>query len=116
MVRSSIVECSFLIPVYRDANLSDGRLHLYEAWEWLDDKLFEVFGGRTLAPGLHGFLPRPGYRREGERQVVQVHRRGTPKQPQTATNAVVGGMRSLCSEEYLPEHRRPGRIHRGERK
>jgi hypothetical protein len=47
MVRSSMVECSFLMPVHRDANLSDGRQHSYEVWEWLDDKLFEVFGGRT---------------------------------------------------------------------
>lgn len=60
MVRRSVVECSFLIPVHRDANLSDGWLHSSEAWEWLDDRLFELFGGRTLAPGLHqGFYQDP---------------------------------------------------------
>ncbi len=60
MVRSSMVECSFLMPIHRDANLSDGRQHSYEAWEWLDDMLFEVFGGRTLAPGVHeGFYQDP---------------------------------------------------------
>ena len=53
MVRSSVVECSFLVPVKRDALLSDGCLHSSEAWVWLDDRLFELFGGRTLAPGLH---------------------------------------------------------------
>jgi len=60
MVRTSVVESSFLIPVHRDANLSDGWLHSSEAWEWLDDRLFELFGGRTLAPGLHqGFYRDP---------------------------------------------------------
>lgn len=60
MVRSSMVECSFLVPVKRDANLSDGWLHSSEAWAWLDDQLFELFGGRTLAPGLHeGFYQDP---------------------------------------------------------
>lgn len=60
MVRSSVIECSFLIPVHRDANFPNGPQHSYEAWEWLDDKLFELFGGRRLAPGLHeGFYQDP---------------------------------------------------------
>lgn len=60
MVRSPVVECSFLIPVYRDAILSDDQRHSSEVWEWLDDKLFELFGGRTLTPGLHeGFYQDP---------------------------------------------------------
>lgn len=60
MVRSSVVECSFLVPVKRDAILSDGCLHSSEAWVWLDDRLFALFGGRTLAPGLHeGFYQDP---------------------------------------------------------
>lgn len=43
MVRSSVVQ-----------------RHSSEVWEWLDDMLFELFGGRTLAPGLHeGFYQDP---------------------------------------------------------
>ncbi len=60
MVRSSVVECSFLIPVHRDAILSDDQRHSSEVWEWLDDKLFELFGGCMKVPGLHeGFYQDP---------------------------------------------------------
>ncbi|HEY2412919.1 MAG TPA: hypothetical protein VGI40_11785 [Pirellulaceae bacterium] len=56
----SFVECSFLIPVCRDANLSDGSPHLRAAWQWLDSELFDRFGGRTKAPGeYHGFYRDP---------------------------------------------------------
>jgi hypothetical protein len=41
-------ECSFLIPIRRDKNLSDGELHSQEVWDWLDDELFARFGGRTI--------------------------------------------------------------------
>ncbi len=46
-------ECAFLIPLRRDANLSDGELHSTEAWEWLDDELFVKFDGVTMAPGIY---------------------------------------------------------------
>lgn len=56
----NFVECSFLIPLRRDAVLSDGELHPVEAWEWLRDELFSQFGGQTLAPGLYqGFYTDP---------------------------------------------------------
>lgn len=56
----SFLECSFLIPLRRDAVLSDGELHPVEAWEWLRDELFSQFGGQTLAPGLYqGFYTDP---------------------------------------------------------
>jgi len=55
------VECSFFIPIRRDANLSDGDLHSAEVWEWLDDELYAHFEGRTIAPGLYeGFYQDPG--------------------------------------------------------
>jgi hypothetical protein len=47
------VECSFLIPIRRDANLSDGDLHSVGDWNWLEDQLFEQFEGQTLAPGFY---------------------------------------------------------------
>lgn len=57
---SSLLECSFFIPLRRDANLSDGALHPTEAWEWLDNELFVRYGGGTMAPGeYHGFYQDP---------------------------------------------------------
>src|SRR4051794_23292372 len=47
MPRSPWVECSFLIPLKRDQNLSDGQLHDQEAWGWLEFELFQRFGGWT---------------------------------------------------------------------
>ncbi len=53
-------ECSFFVPIRRDANLSDGELHSTDVWEWLDDELFDRFSGRTIAPGLYeGFYRDP---------------------------------------------------------
>jgi len=57
---SEFIECSFLIPLRRDAALSDGELHPVETWEWLRDELYSQFGGQTLAPGLYqGFYQDP---------------------------------------------------------
>ena len=55
-----LLECSFLIPVCRDANLSDGGEHEKWLWTWLDGELFLRFGGGTQAPGLYrGFYVDP---------------------------------------------------------
>ena len=54
------VECSFLIPTVRDANLADGEPHSIETWDWLTDELWERFGGATMAPGFYeGFYRDP---------------------------------------------------------
>jgi hypothetical protein len=45
------VECSFLIPLTRDAVGSDGRPHPPLVWEWLDHQLFSKCSGLTMAPG-----------------------------------------------------------------
>jgi hypothetical protein len=45
------IECSFFVPIRRDANLSDGMPHSRKLWKWLDVELFKRFGGRTVAPG-----------------------------------------------------------------
>jgi hypothetical protein len=50
---TTIIECSFLIPLRRDANLSDGEEHEKRYWEWLDAALHGAFGGRTIAPGIY---------------------------------------------------------------
>ena len=53
MVRGKgLLECSFLIPLRRDKNLSDGKLHRGPAWKWLDDQLTQ-FGGGTRALELY---------------------------------------------------------------
>lgn len=52
MAKRRLVECGFYIPVQRDKNLSDGQPHLTEAWEWLDDRLYE-FGGATRSAALY---------------------------------------------------------------
>lgn len=55
-----LVECSFLIPLRRDANLSDGAIHPAQAWEWLVNEMYVRFGGATMAPGeYHGFYRDP---------------------------------------------------------
>lgn len=51
MGNSPILECSFLVPIRRDANLSDGMPHPRKLWDWLNEQLFKRFGGRTVAPG-----------------------------------------------------------------
>jgi hypothetical protein len=57
--KALLVECGFYIPIHRDEHLSDGQAHLHEAWEWLDDSLFD-FGGATRSGTLHvGFYRDP---------------------------------------------------------
>jgi hypothetical protein len=52
VARKRLLECSFLIPVRRDRNLSDGRAHSTRAWAWLADGL-TAFGGATRDTGLY---------------------------------------------------------------
>jgi hypothetical protein len=60
MIHVPLTECSFFIPIRRDAGLSDGELHSSDAWEWLDDELYAQFGARTIAPGYYeGFYQDP---------------------------------------------------------
>jgi hypothetical protein len=60
MVQVPLVECSFLIPTHRDANLSDGGQHEKWLWTWLDAELYRRFGGGTQAEGLYqGFYVDP---------------------------------------------------------
>jgi hypothetical protein len=55
-----MIECAFLIPVRRDAILSDGEAHDRKLWDWLTDELFNRFHGWTAAPGsYHGYYEDP---------------------------------------------------------
>ncbi len=59
MARKRLLECSFLIPIRRDRNLSDGKLHRQKVWVWLDEELYAL-GGATQASQLYrGWYPDP---------------------------------------------------------
>jgi hypothetical protein len=60
VTKQLLLECSFLIPIRRDANLSDGEIHEPEIWDWLDNQLFEQLGGATVSPeNCRGFYQDP---------------------------------------------------------
>jgi hypothetical protein len=60
MPEAALHECVFYIPQRRDKDLSDGEVHSIDAWEWLDDRLYEEFDGLTIAPGWNkGFWHDP---------------------------------------------------------
>jgi hypothetical protein len=60
MASTPLLECSFFIPLRRDANLSDGVPHPQEAWDWLANELYDRFSGCTVAPGeYHGSYQDP---------------------------------------------------------
>lgn len=70
--RPKHVECSFLIPERGDRQFSDGSPHATEKWDWLDDRLDDMFGAATKAPGLYsGFYRDPD---TGERVWDDSHR------------------------------------------
>jgi hypothetical protein len=48
-----ILECSFLIPLHRDQEISDGNSHKPVAWDWLRHELYDRFDGWTLAPDVY---------------------------------------------------------------
>ena len=43
-----LLECSFLIPLRQDRDLSDGKPHPKKAWKWLEEQLYQ-FGGASMA-------------------------------------------------------------------
>ena len=49
----SLLECSFLVPIRRDSNLSDGSEHEPWLWDWFEDEIHDRFGGLTCAPGAY---------------------------------------------------------------
>lgn len=46
-----MIECSFLIPMRRDAEISDGKPHGRDSWLWLESTLYDRFDAFTAAPG-----------------------------------------------------------------
>lgn len=70
MARKRLLECSFLIPIRRDRNLSDGKRHKKVTWSWLEEAL-GVFGGATRTPNQEGWYLDPD---TGERVWDRSHR------------------------------------------
>jgi hypothetical protein len=59
VARQPLLECSFLIPIRRDRNLSDGRAHFPEAWRWLEQQLSDFGGGTRDSALQHGWYLDP---------------------------------------------------------
>lgn len=54
------MECSFLIPLNTDTDLSTGEPHATPSWEWLTDRLWTGFGGGTIPQCVYeGFYTDP---------------------------------------------------------
>jgi hypothetical protein len=59
VAKTRLVECGFYIPIHRDKNLSDGQPHLPEAWEWLEERLYDFGGGTRPAALYEGWYQDP---------------------------------------------------------
>jgi len=46
-----MVEASFLIPIREDKDVGNRKLHPPERWNYFRNRLFDEFGGYTIAPG-----------------------------------------------------------------
>ncbi|MEX2091498.1 MAG: hypothetical protein WD971_02415 [Pirellulales bacterium] len=94
MVQDPRLECSFLIPVRRDANLSDGDEHDPDALDWLTIELFDRFHGATIAPGKYqGFYEDPDTHArvsdESYKYIVAVEESRVPELRQLLSTACV---------------------------
>jgi hypothetical protein len=92
MARKTLLECAFLIPIRRDRNRSDGKLHKRGAWKWLEDGLL-AFGGGTRDTDLkEGWYPDPD---TGER-VWDRSRRYVIALPRQQVDELRGVLREAC--------------------
>jgi hypothetical protein len=92
MARKPLLECSFLVPIRRDANLSDGRPHRRTDWQWLQDSLSE-FGGATRDTGLHeGWYIDP----DTGARVTDLSRRYTVAVPRKKLGRLRAVLREAC--------------------
>jgi hypothetical protein len=53
MSPDTLVECAFLLPIRRDAQISDGKFHDSDVWDWLYKELTSRFSVLVRAPGLY---------------------------------------------------------------
>ena len=95
MVYAPVVQCEFLIPICRDAELSDGQVHHPEDWEWLREELFLRFDGATVALGFYSEF----YRDPDTHQRVDDESR---KYFVAVPEKKLGQLRTLLSEACVP--------------
>ena len=87
-----MLECSFLIPIRRDKNLSDGGPHRSRDWDWLEDRL-AAFGGATRDTALHeGWYLDPGT----EERVTDRSRRYVVAVKRASLGTLRGLLRQAC--------------------
>jgi hypothetical protein len=87
-----LLECSFLIPLRRDRNLSDGKAHKPRVWKWLSSQLYAFGGGsRSLEP-QEGWYEDPD---TGER-VTDLSHKYTVALPRTELGQLRALLREAC--------------------
>ena len=92
MAKKRLLECSFLLPIRRDRNLSDGKPHHRRVWIWLEDRLGD-FGGLTRDTALHaGYYVDP----DTEEAVKDLSRRYTVALPRKSIARLRGVLREAC--------------------
>ncbi len=70
MARKRLLECSFLIPIRRDRNLSDGGAHARKAWKWLHSRLLDFGGGTRDLELKEGWYADPRHGQTGDGSVT----------------------------------------------
>jgi len=53
MSEEVLIEASFLIPLRKDKEIGNGKLHPSDRWTFFQRKLYITFEGWTLAPGVY---------------------------------------------------------------
>jgi hypothetical protein len=59
VARKTLLECSFLIPLRRDKNLSDGKRHKPATWKWLRQQVHPFRGGTLAREAVAGWYLDP---------------------------------------------------------
>ncbi len=107
MIQKPLLECSFLIPIRGDPDLSDGKAHPRKAWRWLDMELFQ-FGG-----GTRGKEPMEGWYLDADsgQPVRDVSKKFFVAMPRRHLDRLRAVLREACGcvfpEVHLFERRRP---------
>jgi hypothetical protein len=53
MATQKLLECQFLIPLFRDSEISEGEPHEPKAWRWLEVELVQRFDGWCKTSETH---------------------------------------------------------------
>jgi hypothetical protein len=92
VAKKGLLECSFLIPLRRDRNLSDGKAHKRLAWTWLSNELYAFGGGTRSRAEQEGWYEDPD---TGER-VSDLSHKYTVALPRAELRRLRGLLREAC--------------------